>query len=437
MTTATTQTLLTQNWAILATEAAAIFLVLVLLIGVFCWLDQRKRIKAARALLDNRADLAKNATETFQTHIQALAADKTLSPDNLGDYEQRSLQLVNELVAPWLEPSADRLTEAVRQIMTIRHNDLHQIAAIFRHQPSTETTDHSATASQIQQLQTELAASQKAEAECSTQLAEALKSVSIIASEYGRKFGIEADYHVPQILRALIYLQSIDKGMGQQEAIHAADASMESTIQILAEEFEADGQTRTGTASMAPAPPTNPQPGSAVTAMDSEPLRQSSPAGFTDTEKAPSDDAKATNRVTSGTADEMTDLPKDSVTEAQDHASSNPDTAGSQTIHQESSKASDLAKANRNRNSAETASADSDGEENHATEEEQIDLDAIELPEHPENTAELNLDLDDIDALLDAEINRQKQEAANSPPRLSDLNDDELDLSKKPSGNAD
>ena len=72
-TTATTHGVFTQDWAILATEAAAVLFVLVLIIGLISWLGRRKRINAARALLDERDDLAETATETFHTHVQALA----------------------------------------------------------------------------------------------------------------------------------------------------------------------------------------------------------------------------------------------------------------------------------------------------------------------------------------------------------------------------
>ncbi|ACX95894.1 hypothetical protein [Halothiobacillus neapolitanus] len=410
-TTAATHAVFTQHWAILATEAAVVLLFFALGIGLLSWLGRRKRINAARALLDERNDLAETATETFHTHVQALATGKTLTPDELDDYEQRSLQVVNELVEPWLEPSAENLRDAVRQIMTIRHNDLHQIAAIFRQQQAAEPiSDNSANAPQIQQLQTELAASQKTEAERSAQLAEALKSVSIIVGEYGRKFGVEADYRVPQILRALIYLQSIDKGMNQKEASDAADASMDSGIDVFDEENLADESVK--------ATPTTPAT-DPVSASSSEPKAvhkpESKPAP-----KAPENEPQVAD-ATASTAQ----------TEIGKQTASTKETVTAPDKQPEEPKIVDLAETSSEPKSDEIKSVEKVGTEEHETTEEQIDLDAVELPENAPDNTEFNLDLDDIDALLDAEISRQ-QEKATTPTTLPNLDDDELDLSKKP-----
>ncbi|MDY0147078.1 MAG: hypothetical protein RBR56_03415 [Halothiobacillus sp.] len=423
--TAATHGLFTENWAILATEAAAVLLILVLTIGLISWLGRRKRINAARSLLDERDDLAETATETFHTHVQALATGKTLTLDELDDYEQRSLQLINELVEPWLEPSAERLREAVRQIMTIRHNDLHQIAAIFRQQQAAEPiSDNSANAPQIQQLQTELAASQKAEAERSAQLAEALKSVSIIVGEYGRKFGVEADYRVPQILRALIYLQSIDKGMNQQEAVDAADASMNSGIDVFEEEILADESEEVVPTTTSPPPMSSPEPApkapknkpeDAAATVSTDDMEDSSGAA-----QAPSTPVKSIR------------MEKAEETEIQSRAAPTKATESATVKQPEEPKAVDLAETSSTPNSDDTSTVDQVGEEELEPGEEQIDLDAVELPEKTPDTTEFNLDLDDIDALLDAEISRQQKKVATTPSTLPNLDDDELDLSKKP-----
>ncbi|OZB75864.1 MAG: hypothetical protein B7X37_00825 [Halothiobacillus sp. 14-55-98] len=406
-TTAATHAVFTQNWAILATEAAVVLLVFALGIGLISWIGRRKRINAARALLEDRDELADTATATFHTHVQALATGKTLTPDELDDYEQRSLQVVNELVEPWLEPSAENLRDAVRQIMTIRHNDLHQIAAIFRQQQVAEPiSDNSANAPQIQQLQTELAASQKAEAERSAQLAEALKSVSIIVGEYGRKFGVEADYRVPQILRALIYLQSIDKGMNQKEASDAADASMDSGIDVFEEENLADTSVK--------ATPTTPAP-DPVSPSVPEPNPAPKPAP-----KAPEREPQVAD-ATASTAQ----------TEIGKQTASTKETVTAPDKQPEEPKIVDLAETSSEPKSDEIKSVEKVGIEERETTEEQIDLDAVELPEKAPDNTEFNLDLDDIDALLDAEISRQ-QEKATTPTTLPNLDDDELDLSKKP-----
>lgn len=429
--TAATHGLFTENWAILATEAAAVLLILVLTIGLISWLGRRKRINAARSLLDERDDLAETATETFHTHVQALATGKTLTPDELDDYEQRSLQLINELVEPWLEPSAERLREAVRQIMTIRHNDLHQIAAIFRQQQAAEPiSDNSANAPQIQQLQTELAASQKAEAERSAQLAEALKSVSIIVGEYGRKFGVEADYRVPQILRALIYLQSIDKGMNQQEAVDAADASMNSGIDVFEEEILADESVEVVPTTTSPPPMSSPEP--APKAPKNKPEVAAATVSTDDMEDSPGAVQAPSTPVKSIRMEKTEVAPIAEETEIQSRAAPLKATESATVKQTEEPKSVDLAETSSTPNSDDTSTVDQVGEEKLEPGEEQIDLDAVELPEKTPDTTEFNLDLDDIDALLDAEISRQQKKVATTPSTLPNLDDDELDLSKKP-----
>ena len=432
-TTATTHSVLTQDWAILATEAAAVLLVLVLIIGLISWLGRRKRINAARTLLDDRDNLAETATETFHTHVQALTTGRTLTPDELDDYEQRSLQVVNELVEPWLDPSAEHLREAVRQIMTIRHNDLHQIAAIFRQQQAAApVTDNSATAPQIQQLQTELAASQKAEAERSAQLAEALKSVSIIVGEYGRKFGVEADYRVPQILRALIYLQSIDKGMNQQEAADAADASMDNGIDVFEEEILADESVVAVPTTPAPAPPSAPEPRLVSKAPKSEPEVAAATVSTASIESVPVADKAPSTPVESVEMKNAEVAPVETETRIEAQVAPAKATVTATVKQPEEPNVVDLAETSRTLDSDEVQSVDKDDEEELETSGVQIDLDAVELPEKVPDTTEFNIDLDDIDALLDAEISRQQEKAAATPPTLPNLDDDELDLSKKP-----
>jgi outer membrane biosynthesis protein TonB len=436
-TTVTTHGVFTQNWAIMATEAAAVLFVFALTIAVISWLGRRKRINAARTLLKDRSELAETAAETFNTHVQALASGRTLTPDELDDYEQRSIQVVNDLVEPWLAPSAEHLRHAVREIMTIRHNDLHQIAAIFRQQHAAEpssdesTTDQSAVAPQVEQLQVELAASQKAEAERSAQLAEALKSVSIIVGEYGRKFGVEADFRVPQILRALIYLQSMDRGMNQQEAAQAADASLVNSIHVIEEEVTSTEDLQT----TAPAP--SPEPAaklsvSEVAAVDSiENIAEIEPEPTNDVASPKQPDVVSTEAVTAKPQELEPATATPQAPEVKAEAAP-AETTTAKTEEPKKAPAEPKPEPSPAVVSENTPATSETGDKPNETDEVQIDLDAIELPEKVPDAAEFNLDLDDIDALLDAEITRQQAKATTAPPKLPDLDDDELDLSKKP-----
>lgn len=471
MTTPTTiisaQGVFTPDWAILATEAAAALFVFALIIAIIAWLGRRKRIKAAHALLDERDALAESATETFHNHVQALEKDRTLTPDELDDYEQRSLAIINELVEPWLEPSATNLRQAVREIMTIRHNDLHQIAAIFRQTHSADAAQNeAANAPQVMQLQAELAASQKAEAERSAQLAEALKSVSIIVGEYGRKFGVEADYRVPQILRALIYLQAMDKGMNQEQAVQAADASMDVGIDVIEEEVITDEpQTmpaqpaQDSSAAMAEvsekSTPTA-EIEQAVKAIPNEDIEaifaemDSAKAVDTPEAKAVAQQTPKAEEKPASTTPNVAEKPQEPVVPAVDQkpneaaksaAAEKPNeqpASASVAVKEEAHKPAEPKPKSAEVEPTKDESTEKGSKKDEPIDEESkdnevlIDLDAVELPEKAPETPDFNLDLDDIDALLDAEIARQQAKAETPAPHLPNLDDDDLDLSKKP-----
>lgn len=386
----------TQNWAILATEAAGVLFIFTLIIAVLAWLNRRKRINAARALLNERNGLAGKATETFHTHVQALSSRQTLTDNELDDYNQRSLNIINEFIQPWLEPSTEHLRQAVNQIMMIRHNDLHQIAALLRPHPTAITeADEVVETPQIQKLQAELAASQKAEAERSAQLAEALKSVSIIVEEYGRKFDVQADYQAPQILRALIYLQSLDQGLNQQEAANTADLSLKKSIDSIQEHNSSDADDENNTSS-----PTDLDPSDDPQAIAEQPSEQLI--------KETQADVNAESE-----REQARDLAPSKPAEHSELAKTAPDTAAEQPL-------------------SDQPSSNKPEEEFVNTSDGLIDLDSIELPVTSDDNNGFDLDLDDIDALLDAEISRQQEKTDKPSQPLPNLGDDDLDLSKKP-----
>ena len=384
--------LFTPNWAILATELAVVFFFFALIVGILALLARQRRIKAARFLLDERDRLAEGATETFNQHCLALRPEP-LTEQELADYEQRSFDLVGELIAPWLTPTPDALRQATREIMTIRHNDLHQIAAMFR-RPAAPLESTQTDTPEVAQLQHELTASLQAERERSAQLAEALKSVSIIVGEYGRKFGVDADFKVPQILRALLYLQATDAGLDSRAAKQSADEAMANGIIFIDDEDE--------TAS-------------------SEAARQST--------IIPTDQAPEVVAVSAQTAPPIQSTQNQSapMESAPKPAPEPPPTkpAAGRLIDKTAP-----AQSNPNELAATKLPLDE------TLDETLIDLDEIELPKPIEHTTDFNLDLDDIDALLDAEIARQQSAPQSNPlgapKKLPTLDDDELDLSKKP-----
>ena len=375
---------LSADWALLSSELAALFLIFALIVGLLAWFSRRRRLSAARALIEERESIAETATETFNQHLSALLPEASVTSEALDDYLQRSQELISALVEPWLEPSPRGLQNAVREVMGIRHTDLHQVAAFFRAQPAPAADEK--TKETLEQLKTDLVSLQKAEAERSAQLAEALKSVSIIVSEYGRKFGIEADYRVPQILRTMIYLQGIEQGLDHDSAMNQADSAMESGVNLMDDEDEPKSATQavqtpakavTEVAAAEPTPPVV-EP---TELMPAAPVTRKEAAVEDDATSAPEEEFQDVGEVVSD-ADEVKD---ESASEAEAMS--------------------------------------------------QIDLDDIELPEESKEqpaSSSFELNLDDIDALLDAEIAKQQSSYDDSAAEGTSLSDDDLDLSKKP-----
>lgn len=378
---------LSADWAVLSSELAALFFVFALIVGILAWRARRRRLHAARGLLDQRESIADTATETFEQHLSALLPGISIPEEVLGDYRDRCEDIVGILVEPWLEPSPRGLQNAAREIMSVRQTDLHQVAAIFRAQPNPSVEDDKSKEAMLAQLKTDLTTLQKAEAERSAQLAEALKSVSIIVSEYGRKFDVEADFRVPQILRTLIYLQAVEQGMDHDAAMSQADTAMAAGVDLMEDEKKP--------AAKSPVPRAQAKGEEAVPTED-VPVGEDAPTELASQEPV---------------------IPQEAAV----------DDLAEKTFAED-----------------EVVSYSDGGEIPEAAPEvaaqtEQIDLDDIELPEEasaPPPTDPLELNLDDIDALLDAEIAKQQASYsdtdADESGKAPSLSDDDLDLSKKP-----
>jgi hypothetical protein len=393
---------LSADWALLSSELAAIFLVFALIVGMLAWLGRRRRLNAARALINERESIAETATETFNQHLTALLPEASVTSEALDDYLQRSQELISALVEPWLEPSPRGLQNAVREVMGIRHTDLHQVAAFFRAQPSPAADEK--TKETLEQLKTDLVSLQKAEAERSAQLAEALKSVSIIVSEYGRKFGIEADFRVPKILRTMIYLQGIEQGLDHDAAMNQADSAMESGINLMEDEDESEAK----------AVPASAKAATEVAAKE------------TDTKEVAAKEATANEAAAVIPTPAMVDptelMPEEPVTQKKAAVVADPASAPDEIFKEVGEVISD---------SDDVMEEVASGSEAMS----QIDLDDIELPEEAKElpaAPAFELNLDDIDALLDAEIAKQQSSYDDSAAEGTSFSDDDLDLSKKP-----
>lgn len=436
---ASTSWFLSVDWAILASELAAVFFFFALIVGILAWLGRRKRLKSARALLDARSSIASTATDTFSQHVAALLPEHTLSEDELDDYQQRGHEVINALVEPWLDPSPQGLQSAVRSIMGIRHTDLHQVAAIFRAQPAAAAVEAPETKQALETMKTELISLKKAEAERSAQLAEALKSVSIIVSEYGRKFDIEGDFQAPKILRTIVYLQGIEQGLDHETAMNQADAALESGLALSAgttkplifneDEEISDASAAEIVAALSPDPapkppetqPAKPEPAPSDTELDTTGLDVT-------------DDTEVFHDVPAAQAPaepEQVQAPEDEVVfdQVQAAATGSDEAAATSEPNAPDDEISEPAE-----DMPVEATVTADEKEAEELEEPDINLDDIELPaEAPDEApAAFDLDLDDIDALLDAEIARQQSSYTEQDAGATPLSDDDLDLSKKP-----
>ncbi len=375
---------LSPTGALLLAELSFGLLLITLLVVIFAVRARSQRLRAARALLNERDALARSATDTFAAHCAALMPDRPLTDEERSDYHERSHALIGQWVQPWLQPGTDALTHAVREVMTIRHNDLHQIAALLRHGQK-----NTAPAEEVAQLQNELAQSRKAESERSAQLAEALRSVGIIVGEYGRKFGIDADYRVPQILRALVYLQAIDQGRSEEAAKAVADESLDHLVLISESEL---------------APAATEQPAVLPSAIVNEPSvpAAAQPAGPEQPQGSAQPDEPSVDEILASIEP--------------------PPAAPSPSV-------APLAVPSRDTKPAPASDIPAPDEQG------VINLDEIDLPQGqaPGGSPEAGLSFDDIDALLDAEITRQMaNKMPPAPTKLPSLDDDAFDLSKKP-----
>ncbi|WP_322629189.1 hypothetical protein [Halothiobacillus sp.] len=418
---------LSADWALLSSELAAIFLVFALIVGMLAWLGRRRRLNAARALINERESIAETATETFNQHLTALLPEASVTSEALDDYLQRSQELISALVEPWLEPSTRGLQNAVREVMGIRHTDLHQVAAFFRAQPATVTDEK--TKETLEQLKTDLVSLQKAEAERSAQLAEALKSVSIIVSEYGRKFGIEADFRAPRILRTLIYLQGIEQGLDHDAAMNQADFAMESGVNLTEDEDESEAKAVPASAKAATAvaaKETDTKEATAKEATTKEATTKEATTKEATTKEATAKEATAKEAAAVAPPPAMVDptelMPEEPVTQKKATVADEPASASDEVFKEVGEVVSDGDGVMEEVASGSEAMS-------------QIDLDDIELPaeakELPAAPA-FELNLDDIDALLDAEISKQQSSYDDSAAEGTSLSDDDLDLSKKP-----
>ncbi|TKA91244.1 hypothetical protein FAZ79_01525 [Guyparkeria sp. SB14A] len=481
---------LSSDWAIIATELLAGFIVISLILAILVWRGQRRHTGAAERLLDDRDPIMRASEEMVDRQIQRVWPELKLDDEQRETYAERSLDAIEGMVEPWLEPKRYELAAVARRFLQVRQADLEQLLTLARAQAEQSDADES----RIAELEGDIKELREQRDRQAKQLNESLETVNVMVREYGRKFDYNEEPHVATVLKAIVMVQEMEAGADCETAKRRADdvfsEDLVATSSAPAEaendpapapasdadastpedeaqspalspeeemaaamEAEAAGQQpddATDATAQEPAPQAAGEPTSADEAQtEATPAAEAAVGEATDetTSQAPTSDSEAENATTAaddtddidqliesaaqaksendaieaggqqptpsedaaepksaGTAPTADDAQPES-TGAPDEASNDQDTSAVADDSQEQSESAEQADE-RDLDEVETPAAEPEENENGV-----IDLDDVEIPKEEEkgkdDDKEQEFDLDDIDALLDAEIARK------------------------------
>ena len=458
---------LSSDWAIIATELLAGFFVITIVLAVLVWRGQRRHTGAAESLLDDRDPILRATEEMVERQIKRVWPELTLDEEQRQTYADRSLDAVEAMVAPWLEPKRSDLSSVARQFQRVRQEDLEQLLTLARAQAEASRADDERVAELEQELQ-ELREQRDRQGR---HLNESLETINVMVREYGRKFDYNEEPHVATVLKAIVMLEEMEAGADCETAQQRAeniftedlvaspgappeepepeapqadldgapaesgdDASAEASAVAGSEESDeaitAGGDTsaeaeamdvggeKTGRDEMnettAPDTETEPSDTSSEKADESAPSPTEEPESTADeddidaliaqaqadTETPATSDESATTETAPAAEDQA------EQTEGGEQAAEEPSTATSSEPDEEtvSAEADQPAAPSPEQTEAPEPENHRDGE---AEDNGVIDLDDVEIPEEDKEKKESGadeFDLDDIDALLDAEI---------------------------------
>ncbi|KTG17815.1 MULTISPECIES: hypothetical protein [unclassified Guyparkeria] len=465
---------MSSDWAIIATELLAGFFVLSVILAVLVWRGQRRHSDAAERLLDDRDPILKATEEMVGRQIERIWPGMKLDEEQQQIYADRSLDAVEAMVEPWLEPKRHDLSGVARQFQRVRQEDLEQLLSLAReHADASQADDERVT--ELEQEVEELRTQRDRQA---NHLNESLETVNVMVREYGRKFDYNEEPHVATVLKAIVMIEEMEAGAdcetaqqraenifsedlvasaapveetapaesedpaaedsaaAKSESIDAADEmaaamAMESAASTDTDSIDVGGE-QTGrrepteameaatsepgdSAAATPAPETETETDAGSGDEDIDALiaqaqeSTAATAAATEAASASADDGqKATNAEASDT--DIAAEPDQPTATATTTAPmpDEPENAGKEDMAAETPAESPApAAATPEREAPETNESPSETGDEDADDNGVIDLDDVEIPEEEKETSNGDtneFDLDDIDALLDAEI---------------------------------
>ncbi|MCL7743953.1 hypothetical protein LV476_03165 [Guyparkeria hydrothermalis] len=431
---------LSSDWAIIATELLAGLLVITLILAFLVWRGQRRHTDAAERLLDDRNPILRASEEMVGRQAERVWPGMTLDDEQRQIYAERSLDAVEAMVEPWLEPKRHDLSSVARQFQRVRQEDLEQLLTLAHaHAEASQADD-----ARVTELEEELRELREQRDRQANHLNDSLETVNVMVREYGRKFDYNEEPHVATVLKAIVMVQEMAAGADCETAQQRAeDVFSEDLVAAPAPKVEDTPAQATMEAQDEAAPETTPE----ITSPAAEPdeamaASEPSTAKTTDSidvggeqtgqnaqDQAEAPAAEPATQATSamesaGEAAASADDDIDALI-AQAQASQDATAAASQAMvsggetneagERESATTStpgDEAGANAASTEVPTSTETSADESMELSEEDPeengvIDLDDVEIPEEEKDKPQTEsdaYDLDDIDALLDAEI---------------------------------
>ena len=210
---------MSSDWAIIATELLAGFFVLSLILAVLVWRGQRHYSRAAEQLLDDRDPIVRANEEMVQRQIQRIWPELSLDEEQRQIYADRSLDAVEAMVEPWLEPKRHDLTGVARQFQRVRQEDLEQLLTVARaHAEASQADDE-----RVGELEQEVDELRKQRDRQANQLNDSLETVNVMVREYGRKFSYDKEPHVATVLKAIVMIEEMEAGADCETAQQRAE----------------------------------------------------------------------------------------------------------------------------------------------------------------------------------------------------------------------
>ncbi len=115
------------EWAIVATQLLAGLAVIALFLGWAFWRQQRRLAGSARRLIADRPAIRQAGERVLERGFARHRPGHALTREARSSYADRSLELLEPLVAAWLEPGRHDLADVMRRLLEIRQEDLEQL----------------------------------------------------------------------------------------------------------------------------------------------------------------------------------------------------------------------------------------------------------------------------------------------------------------------